>query len=88
MQPPSEAPRLDALAIDAVLVPGVAFDRAGHRLGYGGGYYDRLLPSLRRDCLRVGLAYDEQVVDELPAEEHDVRLHAVVTPTRLLRFDR
>jgi len=65
--------------IDGVLVPGVAFDRRGYRLGYGGGFYDRLLPRLRPDCRVVGVAFAAQVVDELPAEAHDQRVAAVVT---------
>jgi len=84
-QPAADAPRIEPHLIDAVIVPGVAFDEAGWRLGYGGGYYDRLLPLLRRDCARIGVAYDEQLLHAIPAEEHDVRMHAVVTPTRVLR---
>lgn len=84
-QPRREAPRLSLDSIDVVIVPGVAFDENGYRLGYGGGYYDRLLPMLRVDCVRVGLAYDEQVVSDLPAAAHDQRVHLVVTPSRVLR---
>ncbi|WP_018130958.1 5-formyltetrahydrofolate cyclo-ligase [Effusibacillus pohliae] len=65
--------------IDAVLVPGVAFDRRGGRLGYGGGYYDRFLLLLRSDALKIGLAYELQLVEEVPAEEHDVQLDLLVT---------
>jgi 5-formyltetrahydrofolate cyclo-ligase len=65
--------------IDLVLLPGVAFDRHGGRLGYGGGYYDRFLPRLRPDAVKIGLAYDLQVVGRVPLEPHDVRLDAVVT---------
>ena len=86
-QPAEDAPRIAPRGIDAVIVPGVAFDEACWRLGYGGGYYDRLLPQLREDCARIGVAYDEQVLETIPATEHDVRLHAVVTPTRVLRAD-
>jgi len=84
-EPPYDAPGVDPLDIDAVIVPGVAFDRSCWRLGYGGGYYDRLLPLLRPDCARIGVAYDEQVIETIPAEEHDVRLDAVVTPTGVIR---
>lgn len=84
-EPPADAPRIEPDEIDAVIVPGVAFDERCWRLGYGGGYYDRLLPLLRADCVRIGVAYDEQVLETIPAEEHDVRLHAVVTPTRVIR---
>lgn len=83
-EPAADAPRVSPAAVDAVIVPGVAFDEDCWRLGYGGGYYDRLLPMLREECARVGLAYDEQVVDRIPSEEHDVRLDAVVTPTRVI----
>ncbi len=66
-------------AIRAALVPGVAFDQRGYRLGYGGGFYDRLLPRLRPECQTVGVAFGLQVVDELAAEPHDQRVQALVT---------
>jgi len=83
-QPAENAPRVGRGQVDVVIVPGVAFDRSGMRLGYGGGYYDRLLPTLPPHALHVGYAYDEQLVDELPAEEHDVHVDLVVTPTQVL----
>ena len=55
------------------------------RLGYGGGYYDRLLPCLRPDCLRIGVAFDEQLLAEIPAEEHDEIVDIIVTQTRVMR---
>lgn len=63
------------------LVPGVAFDRAGRRLGRGGGHYDRLLAGGRGP--RVGVAYDWQIVPVVPCEPHDVRMHWVVTDARV-----
>lgn len=83
-EPPSEAPQASESDFDLVLVPGTAFDAAGGRLGMGGGFYDRLLPDLGPEALTVGLAFDEQIVDVVPAEAHDVPLGAVVTPTRTL----
>lgn len=68
-----------------VVVPGSAFDLTGGRLGRGGGFYDRLLSRVRPPALVVGLAYDDQVVDRVPTAEHDVRVGAVVTPSRILR---
>ncbi|MEO0603272.1 MAG: 5-formyltetrahydrofolate cyclo-ligase, partial [Myxococcota bacterium] len=65
-----------------VIVPGLAFDPAGHRLGWGAGYYDRWLHG--RDVIAVGLALDEAIVDEVPADAHDQRVHAILTPTRTL----
>ena len=64
---------------DVVLVPGLAFTRTGERLGQGGGWYDRFLPRVRPGCTAIGLAFDEQVVAELPTEPHDRRLDALVT---------
>jgi 5-formyltetrahydrofolate cyclo-ligase len=84
-QPAEDLPRLPFDQIDAVLVPGVAFDESGARLGYGGGYFDRLLPLLRDDCARIGVAFDEQILEEIPAEEHDAFVDVVVTPTRVIR---
>jgi len=84
-QPSEHAPRAPLSAVDAVIVPGVAFDQGGTRLGYGGGYYDRLLPSLRYDTLRVGYAFDEQLLTVIPAEEHDELVDVIVTQTRVVR---
>lgn len=87
-QPSADSPRVAHDEIDAVIVPGVAFDETGARLGYGGGYFDRLLPMLRADCPRIGIAFDEQLVPEIPAEEHDEHVDIVVTPTRVIRPPR
>lgn len=70
--------RIDPASIQLALTPGLAFDRRGGRLGYGGGYYDRLLPRLGSDCLKVALAYRCQIVDETPVEPHDVRVDWIV----------
>jgi 5-formyltetrahydrofolate cyclo-ligase len=65
--------------LDIVIVPGVAFDRKNHRLGRGGGYYDRFLGSLPAHVRTVGLAFDFQVVDSLPFQaEHDVPVSCVL----------
>jgi 5-formyltetrahydrofolate cyclo-ligase len=62
------------------LVPGIAFDRSGNRLGMGGGYFDRLLSRASSTATFTGLAYDFQIVTHLPSETHDIRVHDVVTP--------
>ena len=72
-------------ALDAVLVPGVGFDRAGNRLGQGGGHFDRLLARVRRDTVLIGIALDSGVVDAVPVEAHDRPVHVIVTPTQTLR---
>jgi 5-formyltetrahydrofolate cyclo-ligase len=84
LEPIADTPSATETDFDVVLVPGTAFDPACGRLGMGGGFYDRLLPLLRDDALSLGLAFDEQVVDKVPAEAHDIPLGAVVTPTRTL----
>lgn len=83
-EPAVDAPRIEPSAIDIVLAPGVAFDAVGRRLGYGGGYYDRLIPSLPDDCTVIGIAFEEQVLETVPADERDARVDFVVTPTRVL----
>jgi 5-formyltetrahydrofolate cyclo-ligase len=86
-QPGEHAARALHDAIDAVLLPAVAFDERGMRLGYGGGYYDRLLPMLRPDCFRIGIVFEEQVLAEIPAEDHDACVDIVITPSRIIRPD-
>jgi len=83
-EPAADALRIEPSVIDVVLAPGVAFDSAGRRLGYGGGYYDRLIPSLPADCLVIGVAFEEQILEAVPSDERDARVHLVVTPTRVL----
>lgn len=70
--------------LDLVLVPGLAFDRLGHRLGRGAGYYDRFLPRLSAHTKVVGVCHDHQIIDRVPTEPHDVRVHAILTPTTYL----
>jgi len=82
------APAVPASAIDVVLVPSVAIDRRGNRLGRRGGYYDRFLaqPDLR--AARIAPALGPQLVDRVPVEAHDVPVDRVVTPAGVLRFER
>jgi 5-formyltetrahydrofolate cyclo-ligase len=82
--PEPPAPRAFVDQADALLVPGLLFTPRGERLGNGGGYFDRLLRSMP-NAARIGLAYDEQVVDALPIEAHDERMDVVVTDARALR---
>lgn len=74
--------------IDLFLVPGVAFDLSGFRMGYGGGYYDTTLARAREDARRIGLCFDEELLDRLPAETHDVPVDAVVTEARAISSPR
>ncbi|MCA9291958.1 MAG: 5-formyltetrahydrofolate cyclo-ligase [Phycisphaerales bacterium] len=70
--------------IDLVVVPGVAFDTLKHRLGRGGGFYDRFLPALHRRAGVVAIAFDLQVVDAVPTEDWDLRVHHIVTDARVI----
>ncbi len=82
-EPRTTCPTIDRGAIDWILVPGVAFDAAGHRLGYGGGFYDRLLLELPR-APRVAGAFELQLVDALPRAPHDCVVDAIVTERRVI----
>jgi 5-formyltetrahydrofolate cyclo-ligase len=69
--------------IDTVLIPAVAFDRQGRRVGYGGGYYDRFLPEIPR-AARIGAAFACQIVAEIPPDPHDVPVDRIVTEKRII----
>ncbi|MBI5190144.1 MAG: 5-formyltetrahydrofolate cyclo-ligase [Nitrospirae bacterium] len=71
--------------VDLVVLPGVGFDEAGRRLGYGGGYYDRLLEELKPGAGLIALAFEAQIVEEIPAEPHDKRVGKVVTEKRTIK---
>jgi 5-formyltetrahydrofolate cyclo-ligase len=73
--------------VQVVLVPGVAFDRQGGRLGFGGGFYDRLIPSAD-GAISVGVTYDRLVLDTIPVESWDCRVEWLVTPLGLIRTSR
>ena len=69
--------------IDVIIVPGVAFDENGGRLGRGGGYYDRFLVQTKPPIV-VGVAFDEQIIPKVPQDSHDQSMTVVVTPTRII----
>ncbi len=75
----SRFPIVPAEALDMIVVPLVAFDRTGTRLGYGGGCYDRYLPMLSPVCQIVGIAFDEQRVDHIPTDAHDLPLPHIIS---------
>ena len=72
--------------IDVIVVPLVAFDNKGNRMGMGGGYYDRMLKKVRKDCLVIGVAYEFQQVDELLVEEWDMPMDIVITEKNCYEF--
>ncbi|MCM0082668.1 5-formyltetrahydrofolate cyclo-ligase [Geomonas sp. Red32] len=77
----------DVLKADLIVVPGVAFDICGRRIGYGKGFYDRTLHTLERTGRLVGFCYDFQLVAEIVGEPHDVTMDVVVTEVRLVRVN-
>ena len=70
--------------VDLVIIPGAAFDYSGNRLGYGAGYYDILLSEGKRKIPIIALAYEEQLVDSIPSETHDVKVDIIVTDKRVI----
>ncbi len=83
LEPKENLPECAPEEIDCVIVPGLAFDAHGGRIGFGKGYYDKLLTRLRPEVARIGWAFDAQIVGHVPMAEHDVRLDWVVTPTTI-----
>ena len=79
---PAEAEIVPPSVVGVWLVPGLAFTRDGKRLGYGGGWYDRLLAEASRESLKLGIAHAFQVVDDLTSEPHDIRLTEVIDDKR------
>jgi 5-formyltetrahydrofolate cyclo-ligase len=88
LEPAPDSPWASPDDFDLVIVPGVAFDTECGRLGLGGGFYDAFLPTLPADTVAVALAFDEQMVDSVPCEEHDARVDYVVTPAATHRRAR
>ncbi len=84
-EPNSETLRkIEPTEIDLLVIPGVAFDPERNRLGYGAGYYDRLLPGTRFGSIKVGVAYSLQIVDKIPAGLYDIPMDLVITEDRIL----
>ncbi|TVS00897.1 MAG: 5-formyltetrahydrofolate cyclo-ligase [Phycisphaerales bacterium] len=93
-EPSTSAPIVEVGSLSCVLVPGLAFDREGGRLGRGAGFYDRFVQRCREGAtgpggthgpIAVGVCFDEQLIDRVPTEGHDLMLDAVATPTKIRR---
>lgn len=83
---PPEKEEIVLAEIDVVVVPGVAFDRNGYRMGYGGGYYDNFLPKLRPDTKKIAVAFNMQIRDLVPIELHDVKMDMIITEQKVYTF--
>lgn len=85
LEPCSTGVDHQADGVDLIVVPGVAFDLSGHRIGYGKGFYDRFLQHPGREAALVGLCHDFQLIDgEIPADRHDIRMEIIVTDQRTI----
>ena len=82
LEPSRESEAISKNDIDLVILPGVAFDISGGRIGYGGGYYDKYLEGIDSDIVKVAITYDFQVLDEVPFEEHDIKADYIITECR------
>jgi 5-formyltetrahydrofolate cyclo-ligase len=82
--PRAECPAIEASTLGVILTPGLAFDANGMRLGRGKGHFDKLFARCGERAQRVGICLECQLVEQVPAEAHDVRMHAIVTENRLI----
>lgn len=79
LEPKYATPKVDESLIDLAFIPGLAFDKRGGRVGYGGGFYDRFMNSMREEAKQIGLAYSFQMFDEVPMEKHDLFIDGLIT---------
>lgn len=79
---------VDTKDIDLVIVPGVAFDQYGNRIGFGGGYYDRFLKKLKDTTMTIAICYDYQIVDRVPVNEFDIPVKMILTEKRVVNVLR
>jgi 5-formyltetrahydrofolate cyclo-ligase len=70
--------------LDIAIIPGAAFDLKGNRLGYGAGYYDKLLSKSKKNITRIALAFEEQIVPEIPSYKHDIKMDKIITEKRTI----
>lgn len=83
---PASNERAYVESIDCAVVPGSAFDEKGGRMGYGGGFYDRLLPDLRAGVPKIAIAFELQIIDEVPMGYYDQKMDIIVTEKRIIRI--
>jgi len=84
LEPTSKCEIVPYSNIDLILAPGVAFDRKCFRLGYGGGFYDKLLSKKRKGVRVIALAFDLQLIEEVPTEPHDFKMNGIITENEFI----
>lgn len=85
MEPASETKILSPSKVDLAIIPGIAFDKKGNRIGYGKGYYDRLNKKLK--CNKISLAYNFQIIDNIPAQAHDTPIDIIITENQIIHIN-
>lgn len=75
---------LSAVELDLIIVPGIAFDSMGNRVGMGKGYYDSFLKSIRPDAQKIALAFENQIITSIPADDNDVKMDMIITEERVV----
>lgn len=85
LEPSENESNMNIKDLDLIIMPGVAFDKFKNRIGYGGGYYDRLLCSSNVNINKVVLAYDFQVLEHISTEEHDIKVDKIITEKRIIK---
>jgi len=89
LEPKIETTReIDPGEIDLAVIPGTAFDMSGNRIGYGAGFYDRFLKRVKRNCLKVGVAFDLQIYEHVPADQNDIPMDIIITENRVIIDNR
>lgn len=79
LEPSCDLEPINKDEIDLIIMPGLAFDKQGGRLGYGGGYYDKYLSTISKDVPKIALAYDFQILEKIPMEEHDIKVDIIIS---------
>ncbi len=84
---PKETKSCPVGEIDVIIVPGIAFDAEGYRIGYGGGFYDRLLRKAPRKTIAIGLCFEQNIDKQLPKQSHDAKMDFVITEERVIKCE-
>lgn len=86
LEPLDKCPEVDSTKIDLIIMPGVAFDKYGGRVGYGAGFYDRFLSEINIDVDKIALSYHFQILDNVPMNKEDVPIDGIITEEEIIRF--
>lgn len=88
LEPVETCSMMDNDSIDFILMPGVAFDRDGGRIGYGGGFYDRFLSKLAKKIDKIAIAYEFQIIDNIPMTKLDISIDRIITENEIITFTK